>query len=188
MKRALATLAVSMTPLLAVAQSPEDLIAGLKSSIEADRVNALIAIGKLPTPGIEMLEPVAESLLDEAESVRVAAAYSLAGVAGKVGCKLDELAECRELKAVLDGTPKAIKKVPPIYPDEAKRTGIQGSIRMEILVTAEGRVQRIRVVSGTPLIDRAAVDALKQWTFEPAKRKGKAVPFAMVQTLRFRVN
>jgi len=173
---------------MAFGQSHEDLLAGLKSTVEADRANALIAIGKLPSPGPEILEAVAEGLLDEAESVRLAAAYSLAGVAGKVGCKLDELPECKELKAVLDVTPKSIKKVPPIYPDEAKRGRVEGSVRMEFLVTTEGRVERLRVLNGVPLIDLAAVKAVKQWTFEPAKRKGKAVPFAMVQTLRFRLN
>jgi TonB family protein len=59
---------------------------------------------------------------------------------------------------------------------------------MEFIVTPDGRVARVRIVDGRPLIGEAAVTAVKQWVFEPAKRKGKAVPFAMLYTLRFRLN
>jgi TonB family protein len=134
------------------------------------------------------LELVAGSLVDEELDVRVAAAYSLASVAGKVGCSLEKLDECQKFKGVLDATPKATKKVPPKYPLEAKERGFQGVVRMEILVTETGSVERIRILSGPQPLQKASEDAVKQWRYEPARRGGQAVPFAMLFRMTFKLN
>ena len=182
------TLALASLATVARAQGPEDLMITLKSPIAKERAAALVALGKLKAPEIAMLEVIAASLLDEAEDVRVAAAYSLASVAGKVGCKLENLADCKLLKDVLEATPRATKKVPPRYPDEAKSKRIEGPVRMEFLVTPNGRVERLHVIDGPPLICDAAMEAVKGWRYEPAKRNATAVPFAMTLTMTFRLN
>ena len=181
-------LAVVLLAPVVRAQGQEELIAGLKSPIASERAAALVGLGKLKNPEVSLLEIVAGSLVDEAEDVRLTAAYSLASVAGKVGCELGKLDDCKLLKDVLEATPRAVKKVPPRYPDEAKRKRIEGAVRMEFVVTPDGRVERLHVIDGPPLIRDAAMEAVKQWKYEPAKRSGTAVPFAMLFTMTFRLN
>jgi len=166
-------------------QVPEDLVARLKNPSEVERSAALIALGKLQAPDVALLGVIADSLLDPTEDVRVAAAYSLAGVAGKLGCKVTALAECKLLKDVLDSTPKSTRTVPPEYPTNAYRLSIQGAVRMEGLIREDGSVDRIRVIDGPEELRGAAMASFKKWHFRPASRRGKPVPFAMVVTINF---
>jgi periplasmic protein TonB len=55
--------------------------------------------------------------------------------------------------------------------------GAQGEVRLDVLVTADGRVQdvRLRRSSGSNVLDRSAMDAVRHWRFEPATVDGQAV-------------
>ncbi len=88
-----------------------------------------------------------------------------------------------------DVTPPRLSfEVRPQYPREAMRARIEGLVVLSCVVTPEGSVGPVRVVR--PLdadlgLDRAAIDALKQWRFEPARKDGQAVPFLTVVEMRF---
>jgi TonB family protein len=70
---------------------------------------------------------------------------------------------------------KRLRDVPPVYPELAKQAGIQGAVRLNIVIDKQGRVSDIKVISGHPLLIPAALDAVKQWEFSPTLLNGQAV-------------
>src|SRR6266513_1400525 len=63
---------------------------------------------------------------------------------------------------------KVEAKKAPLYPDLAKRMNVAGKIKIEVVITPEGRVKSTRVVGGNPLLVQACQDAVKEWKFVPA--------------------
>ncbi len=63
---------------------------------------------------------------------------------------------------------RAVKtRVPPIYPEIAKRLKITGEVKLEATVDAQGKVKNVKTVSGNRVLGAAAEDAVRQWRFEP---------------------
>jgi TonB family protein len=60
-----------------------------------------------------------------------------------------------------------IKKIDPLYPDLAKKARVQGAVRFSVLISKEGKVEDMRLISGHPLLVNAAKDAVKQWEYKP---------------------
>jgi protein TonB len=81
--------------------------------------------------------------------------------------------------------PLKLRHVDPVYPDLARRAGVRGVVRIECLVDREGRVAEARVVRGVPLLDAAALEAVRQWRYRPTLLNGVAVPVLMTVTVRF---
>jgi TonB family protein len=76
----------------------------------------------------------------------------------------------------VDVPPKATKRVPAKYPDMARKLKLQGSVGLNVLISETGQVLEAKVVtSAHPILDEAAMDAIRQWTFEPASKKGVKV-------------
>ena len=75
-----------------------------------------------------------------------------------------------------------VQKVAPVYPSMARNARIQGVVQMEIHISPEGKVDKIEHVNGPPLLVAAAVEAVKQWRYEPAKINGK--PIDMQTTIK----
>jgi TonB family protein len=67
-------------------------------------------------------------------------------------------------------------RVPPVYPPIAKAAHIQGTVVFEIRVSASGRIESMKVVSGPAMLQQAAIDCLKQWTFHPFEKEGASAP------------
>jgi len=68
------------------------------------------------------------------------------------------------------------QRIEPDYPEAARRAHIQGSVVLETLIGANGRVQQISPVSGNPQLADAAVAAVRQWRYKPFTVDGKKVP------------
>ncbi|MFO0233172.1 MAG: energy transducer TonB [Burkholderiales bacterium] len=66
----------------------------------------------------------------------------------------------------------------PPYPAAARRLGEQGEVRLDVHVGADGAVLdvQLRVSSGSPTLDRAAIDTVRRWRFRPATVDGQPVP------------
>jgi len=81
--------------------------------------------------------------------------------------------------AVYEDPPEPIKQIPPVYADHFRRMEIQGQVWLEVEVLVDGKVGAIEVkqslVSGPGGLDEAAINAVKQWEFTPAKSGGKPV-------------
>jgi TonB family protein len=80
---------------------------------------------------------------------------------------------------------KIIKKVEPVYPELAKRARIEQIVMLEVTVNEEGLVSNIRVIRGHPLLEQAAIDAVKQWVYAPTLLNGEAVPVVATVTVIF---
>jgi protein TonB len=70
---------------------------------------------------------------------------------------------------------KAISRPTPVYPELAKRAGIQGTVRMEAIISRDGTIESLRVTSGHTLLVKAAVDAVRQWRYRPTILNGEPV-------------
>jgi protein TonB len=77
----------------------------------------------------------------------------------------------------------------PEYPEAARRAGEEGTVVLEVEVGADGRPGEITISrrSGSRDLDRAAVDAVRGWTFEPAIRDGKPVASTVQVPVDFRI-
>jgi TonB family protein len=82
---------------------------------------------------------------------------------------------------------KLLSSVSPSYPTLAKSQHIEGDVRIDALIDANGRVSGMKVISGATLLHQAAMDALRQWKYQPAMLDGKAVPMHLTVTLQFRL-
>ncbi len=70
---------------------------------------------------------------------------------------------------------KLINKVPVNYPPEAKAARIEGVVQLQIVIGTDGTVKQAEVLSGQPLLVRAALDSVRQWTYAPTTLKGQPV-------------
>ncbi len=82
---------------------------------------------------------------------------------------------------------KLISSVPPTYPTLAKNQHVSGNVLVDALIDANGRVTTMKVVSGPTLLHQAAMDALRQWKYQPASLDGKPVPMHLTVTIQFRL-
>jgi len=81
--------------------------------------------------------------------------------------------------------PTKVKNVAPVYPPLAESARVQGVVILETIVGADGKVQDARVLRSIPLLDQAALDAVKQWEFTPTMLNGSPVPIVMTVTVQF---
>ena len=82
-------------------------------------------------------------------------------------------------------TPSKTKDVRPVYPPIARDAGVQGVVIIEARIEADGRVGDARVLKSIPLLDEAALDAVRQWEFTPTLLNGEPVPVMMTMTVNF---
>ncbi|HSP05810.1 MAG TPA: TonB family protein, partial [Acidobacteriota bacterium] len=72
--------------------------------------------------------------------------------------------------------PKSIKKAFAKYPEMARKQRLEGVVALSILVSETGQVIDVKVTkSANPILDQAAMDAVKQWQYQPATKKGVPV-------------
>ena len=70
---------------------------------------------------------------------------------------------------------KLIYKPTPEYPPLAKMARIQGTVRLEAIIAKDGTIQDLKVLSGHPLLVKSALDAVKQWRYQPTLLNGEPV-------------
>ena len=70
---------------------------------------------------------------------------------------------------------KLVDTVKPAYPAEAKQQALSGTVRLQALISKTGDVAGVRVLEGAPMLVGAAVDAVKQWKYEPTNLEGSPV-------------
>lgn len=71
--------------------------------------------------------------------------------------------------------PEVVRRVPPEYPNAARKAGVSGKVMVQALIGRDGLVKDTRVVESIPPLDRAAVAAVRQWEFKPAQGDGRSV-------------
>jgi protein TonB len=75
--------------------------------------------------------------------------------------------------------------VRPVYPAIARSAKVQGVVILEVVIGPDGHVRDARVIRSIPLLDQAALDAVKQWEYTSTLLNGVAVPVVMAVTVNF---
>jgi protein TonB len=110
--------------------------------------------------------------------------FSMVGVVGDLPESPPPTQPCPESREPVR-VPRKLRHVAPIYPDLGVRAKIQGKVILECSVDARGHVTDVKVLQGIPLLDAAAVEAVKQWVYAPTLREGTPVPVVFTVTVRF---
>lgn len=73
-----------------------------------------------------------------------------------------------------DEAPQVLSRVEPQYPEMAREAGVDGTVKMQVLVCRNGLIYDIKVVPGktVPMLEGAARDAVRNWRFKPARASG----------------
>jgi TonB family protein len=82
-------------------------------------------------------------------------------------------------------TPTKVKDVRPMYPPDAQAANIQGVVIIEATINADGRVSDAKILRSIPMLDDAALAAVREWEFTPTYLNGAAVPVIMTVTVNF---
>ncbi|MDD8027158.1 MAG: TonB family protein, partial [Acidobacteriota bacterium] len=81
--------------------------------------------------------------------------------------------------------PRLIKEVAPIYPPAARQAGDEGVVILEAQTDIYGRVQKVKILRSIPLLNQAAIDAVRQWVYEPMTINGSPKGIIFTVTVRF---
>ena len=84
--------------------------------------------------------------------------------------------------------PRKLVHVPPTYPPEAVQARRQGTVTLECVIGPDGRVEKVEVKRGAPLLADAAREAVRQWVYEPTRLNGVPVPVIMTVTVNFNLS
>ncbi len=84
-------------------------------------------------------------------------------------------------------TPVKTRDVQPIYPAFAQAARVEGVVIIEATIGIEGKLINARVLRSVPLLDQAALDAVRQWEFTPSLLNGVPVPVIMTVTVQFKL-
>jgi len=87
----------------------------------------------------------------------------------------------------VDRPPRLLRQVRPEYPSEAFVKKVEGTVVLEIVIDEQGHVARTRIVQSIPLLDAAAVAAVRQWVFAPAEKRGRPVATIARSPVSFRI-
>jgi len=86
------------------------------------------------------------------------------------------------------GALEATLRVPPEYPDEARKANVDGTVIAWLLVCEHGNVVQIQVSKSIPKLDGAAIAALRQWKFRAAMADGHPIPMWTQVPMKFTLN
>jgi protein TonB len=81
--------------------------------------------------------------------------------------------------------PRLLKRVEPDYPEIARQARVQGTVILEATTDIYGRVVSVKVLRSVPLLDEAAVDAVRLWVYEPMVINGRPRGVTFTVTVRF---
>ncbi len=83
--------------------------------------------------------------------------------------------------------PALVHRVDPVYPVLAVSAGLEGTVILEAIVDRDGRVESLRVLRSQGVLDRAALDAVKQWRYSPVLLNGQPEKFILTVVVSFKL-
>lgn len=125
---------------------------------------------------------------DFASSVSFASGGRIGGTGSLATASEDALESAFGLEEI-DQEPRAILQTAPVYPAELRGKKLEGVVTLIFIVDAQGKVVHPKVASSThPAFEKPALDAIRQWKFEPGLRGGERVDRHMRLPIRFQPN
>jgi periplasmic protein TonB len=142
-----------------------------------------------PTVGVAVPVPDAEAppeqtIASQEEIAQVTPGVSSEGELVVAPPTEDELPKLGEYVYV-EELPEAVTKVQPEYPEMARSANVDGTVMVQALVGKDGKVKDAKVVKGIPMLDAAALAAVKQWVFKPALSNNKPVAVWVAVPVKF---
>jgi periplasmic protein TonB len=84
--------------------------------------------------------------------------------------------------------PQKISDKAPVYPAIATAARVEGLVILEATIDEAGQVVDLKVLRSVPMLEAAAIDAVKQWRYRPARLNGMPIPVIVTVTVRFALN
>ena len=84
--------------------------------------------------------------------------------------------------------PKKLKHVEPVYPEEARAAGTEGSVILDLQIGTDGSVVGAKVLRTGSVFEKAAVEAVRQWKYAPSELNGQPVEVLLVATIPFKLS
>jgi len=81
-----------------------------------------------------------------------------------------------------------VSKVNPVYPEDARRARIQGSVLLRVIIDREGNISSVELLNGDPALADAAIDATRQWKYRPYLLNGQPVEVETQVQINFTLN
>ena len=122
----------------------------------------------------------AVAVAGKAKADAVAAKKKADAAAAKAKAQMAPLRIGGQIKA-----PNKIKDVKPVYPAIAQSARVAGVVTIEATIGPDGKVIDAKVVRSIPLLDQAALDAVRQWEYMPTLLNGVPVPVLVTVTINF---
>ena len=151
-----------------------------------------LAVGKLKAPVLKTIPSI--SVPSEAPPVIVGAANDLdVGAANALLAYIQPgaappLPSSRPAVGGQLQPPQLISSIPPVYPAHARVQRVQGAVVLDALVDETGKVVETTVIAGPPLLRSAATEALRYWTYQPARLNGEPIQVHIKVNVRFSLN
>jgi len=81
--------------------------------------------------------------------------------------------------------PRMISSAMPVYPSLARQAGVEGNVLIDTVVDKTGNVTSMKVISGPLMLRQAALDALRQWKYQPGTLNGEPVAVEIAVSIQF---
>jgi protein TonB len=136
----------------------------------------------------KQLAVAAKAAGDKAAADAVAAKEKADAAAAKQRADAAARAKARRAPVRVGGQikpPIKVKDVKPVYPAIARSAGVAGAVTIEATIGEDGKVIDATVVRSIPLLDQAALDAVRQWEYTPTLLNGVPVPIVVNVTINF---
>jgi TonB family protein len=165
-------------------KAAEDARAALDAELKAQEGKWLKSYDKA-----KELAVAAKAAGDKAAADAVAGKEKAEAIAAKEKADAAARAKARLVAPLRIGgqikTPIKVKDVKPVYPAIARSAGVTGAVTIEATLGPDGKVMDAKVVHSIPLLDQAALDAVRQWEYTPTLLNGVPVPVVMNVTINF---
>jgi len=83
---------------------------------------------------------------------------------------------------------RIVDQIKPSYPELAKLSRTEGTVALNVLIGKDGKVSKVEILSGPPLLTRAAQEAVKQWKYKPTIVNGAPVEVITEVTVQFHMH
>jgi protein TonB len=135
------------------------------------------------------LAAAAKAAGDKASAEAIESKEKAEAIAVKAKADAEARAKARAAAIRVGGkieAPIKMNDVQPVYPAIAQSAHVTGAVMIEATIGADGKVIDAKVVRSIPLLDQAALDAVRQWEYKPTLLNGVPVPVLMTVTVNFK--
>lgn len=117
-------------------------------------------------------------------------ALAMGDLDGAAGALLGDGRDVTMTSDTVDQAPQPLRQVAMAYPAKARAKGVEGYVLLSILVDAEGRIERVKVLESSPggTFDEVALQGIRRWEFKPAEYQGQRVKAWVRQRINFNLS